>query len=322
MPRFDQVLSTCVLILGASAGGNLAAAISLKLRDVKHPLRPSLQILFVPCLQAFDFNTPSYQTNTDSGILPRYWMVNYWLWYAHGPHGHVRSYEYIENQHTSPSAKISSLAKRVDHNLVSRKYIDASYVPNAVNFGNESLWKEIEGTFVNPYFAPLMASDLTGQPDTYMATAGWDVLRDDGLMYAKRLADSGVEVESRHYANGLHALYMRFDHFNLSKQVLSDLVQYLSARLWDYLFLLKMCLFSPNIGFDTNVHYLIANPCFWCTFNCRLCSERLIMSWNMGLCRKSFKKVTYIGPPPPVVTICGCHIPMLLLLRGLKQKTL
>lgn len=217
--------------VGASAGGNLAAAVSLKLRDVKHSVQPVVQVLFVPCLQAFDFNTPSYQSNADNGFLPRYWMVNYWLWYAFGSYEHLRNIEFIENQHTSHEAKISEHAKRVDHNLLSRTLIDAAYVPNAVDFGNESLWGEVKDVFLNPYFAPLMAENLSGLPEAYVATAGWDVLRDDGLMYAKRLQVAGVRVQSMPYQNGFHNLFIQSNHFKLSKTVIDDVVQYLTVKL-------------------------------------------------------------------------------------------
>ena len=41
---------------GASAGGNLAAAVALRLRDLKYNHKLTLQVLVVPCLQALDFN--------------------------------------------------------------------------------------------------------------------------------------------------------------------------------------------------------------------------------------------------------------------------
>lgn len=219
------------LSLGASAGANLAAAVVLKLRDMDNPIRPSIQVLFVPCLQAFDFNTPSYQESVNNGFLPRYWMINFWLWYAHGPDGHRRAYEYVENQHTSADAKISDIAAHVDHNLIARRLITPSYVPNKVDHGNVTLWKEIEPLFMNPYFAPLMVRNFSELPDTYITTAQWDVLRDDGVMYAKHLAAAGVTVEHRYYEDGFHALTSQFDHFTLSRRVLAELIQYLSTHL-------------------------------------------------------------------------------------------
>lgn len=35
-------------------------------------------------------------------------------------------------------------------------------------------------------------------------TAGFDVLRDEGVAYAERLADAGVDVDHRHYERMVH----------------------------------------------------------------------------------------------------------------------
>jgi len=43
--------------------------------------------------------------------------------------------------------------------------------------------------------APGRAADLSGLPPAYVAVAGHDPLRDDGIRYAELLADAGVEVE-------------------------------------------------------------------------------------------------------------------------------
>jgi acetyl esterase/lipase len=43
--------------------------------------------------------------------------------------------------------------------------------------------------------APGCAADLSGLPPAYVAVAGHDPLRDDGIRYAELLADAGVEVE-------------------------------------------------------------------------------------------------------------------------------
>ncbi len=68
-----------ILICGDSAGGNLAAALSLKLRIESKPL-PRAQILFYPCL-SLDFNSPSYITFSQAPILDKNSMR--WFWGAY-----------------------------------------------------------------------------------------------------------------------------------------------------------------------------------------------------------------------------------------------
>ena len=56
----------------------------------------------------------------------------------------------------------------------------------------------------DPRASPLLADDLSGLPRTYLAIAGFDPLRDEGLAYARRLEDAGVDVQVAFHQGLIH----------------------------------------------------------------------------------------------------------------------
>ncbi|HEU5265426.1 MAG TPA: alpha/beta hydrolase fold domain-containing protein, partial [Jatrophihabitans sp.] len=55
--------------------------------------------------------------------------------------------------------------------------------------------------------APLVYPDLSRLPPTIIVTAGWDPLRDEGIVYLDRLRAAGVRAEHLHYADDIHGFF-------------------------------------------------------------------------------------------------------------------
>ncbi|MEI3508562.1 MAG: alpha/beta hydrolase fold domain-containing protein [Bacilli bacterium] len=61
--------------------------------------------------------------------------------------------------------------------------------------------------FNSPYFAPLLADDLSNQPDTLIITAEHDPLRDEGEAYGYRLRDYHNKVEIHEIKDTIHGFF-------------------------------------------------------------------------------------------------------------------
>jgi len=59
--------------------------------------------------------------------------------------------------------------------------------------------------FDDPRFSPLFTEDFSSLPKTYVLTAGFDPLCDDGSAYVERLSSAGVPVTHRHFPGQVHA---------------------------------------------------------------------------------------------------------------------
>lgn len=192
-------------VSGDSAGGNLAAALGQQftyVANLKNKLK--LQALIYPVLQALDFNTPSYQQNVNTPILPRHVMVKYWVDYFKGNYDFVQAM--IVNNHTSLDVeKAAALRARLNWTSLLPSSIKKSYKPVMQTTGDARIVQEIP-QLLDAASSPLIAEQevLQALPKTYILTCEHDVLRDDGMMYAKRLESAGVNVTLDHFEDGFH----------------------------------------------------------------------------------------------------------------------
>ncbi len=83
---------------------------------------------------------------------------------------------------------------------------------------------------LDPRASPLRADDLSGLPPALIQTAEFDVLRDEGQDYARRLMEAGVLVYSTCYRGQLHAFYGMMDAVDAVEDALQEVALFLQAR--------------------------------------------------------------------------------------------
>lgn len=83
----------------------------------------------------------------------------------------------------------------------------------------------------NPYICPLRMSDMSGLPPTLIVTAEYDILRDEGELYAKMLQEAGVPTVFKLYEGMMHGFILRLDQLDAAKAALDFGCENLSMAL-------------------------------------------------------------------------------------------
>ena len=107
----------------------------------------------------------------------------------------------MNNSHVTKEIK-SKTTSILDHDLITGR---AGSTPQPTD-GKQEVWDQLKDVMLDPYFAPLMAENLSGLPQALVYTVEQDVLRDEGILYAHRLKGAGNKVEHYHNKAGFHGL--------------------------------------------------------------------------------------------------------------------
>ncbi|WP_067467374.1 alpha/beta hydrolase [Actinomadura macra] len=83
----------------------------------------------------------------------------------------------------------------------------------------------------DPRLAPLRAPALDGAAPATVITAEYDILRDEGEAYARRLAAAGVPVELRRYDGVVHSFFLLPEVFDAGAEAMAFAVRRLRAAL-------------------------------------------------------------------------------------------
>lgn len=112
-----------------------------------------------------------------------------------------------------------------------------SYVENGEGYGlsGEAMawyWSQYAGAATpDQDTIPLLAEDLAGLAPALVQTAEYDVLRDEGEVYAQRLADAGVPVVAQRFPGMIHGFLALAGMVGGADAALAEGCDWLRARL-------------------------------------------------------------------------------------------
>ncbi|XP_069753563.1 arylacetamide deacetylase-like isoform X2 [Narcine bancroftii] len=222
-----------VAVAGDSAGGNLATAVAQQIQgDPEVEVGIKIQALVYPALQTIDFKTPSYQQNEHMPILPKTLMVRFWSEYFSRDESLLK--DMMTNAHTTLEAK--GLSSLVDWSVLLPEKFRKEYKYTSPIRANQGAPSTVVPGVFDPRAAPLLAGDekLRTLPPTYLVTCEFDVLRDDGIMYATRLRRAGVRVALEHFEDCFHGVLMFITwptNFAIGQKLMGHYIEWLQENL-------------------------------------------------------------------------------------------
>ncbi|MEG0383201.1 MAG: alpha/beta hydrolase [Solibacillus sp.] len=80
---------------------------------------------------------------------------------------------------------------------------------------------------LNPYVAPLLMKNLSNLPPALVITAGYDPLHDEGVAYANRLQEAGIQVDYTCYEGMIHGFFWMAGIMDKGKQAIEQVSCYL-----------------------------------------------------------------------------------------------
>ncbi|NWV69516.1 ADCL4 protein, partial [Malurus elegans] len=192
---------TRIIVCGDSVGGTYTASVCQELGKRTDIPKICAQVLIYPFLQALNFNLPSHQKNAATAFLSREHTVHFIL-------------KYLRKDCSLKEPILAGSHVPESINLKYRKWINPDLIPEVFKLGYKvphptlflpQVHEEVQELF-EPWISPLLAEDsvICGLPDTCIITCEHDVLRDDGLLYKKRLEDNNVRVTWHNMEKGFH----------------------------------------------------------------------------------------------------------------------
>lgn len=220
-----------LVVSGESIGAGAVAVITQVLLGRQDLPRFRAQVLIYPITQVVNFQLPSYQQNQNAPFLPRKFLM-------------TCACKYLAINLSWMDDMLKGTVIPPDYWKKYKKWLDSDNIPQ--RFKSQGLQPKFPGPFNETAYleaarifdleaSPLLADDKTiaQLPEAFLVSCEYDVLRDDCLLYKKRLEDQGVPVTWCHVEDGFHGCILLFDKgifsFPCSHEVMNSTVSYIKG---------------------------------------------------------------------------------------------
>ncbi|XP_005403996.1 PREDICTED: arylacetamide deacetylase-like 4 [Chinchilla lanigera] len=222
---------TQVVVCGDSIGGGVVAQVTQALVGQKDIPQIRAQVMMYPVMQGINFQLPSYQQNKRVPFFT--WDLMFMF---------ICKYMTIDLSWQDAMLKGTFIPPETW--IKYRKWLSSDNIPES--FKNKYQEPQFPGPFNEVAYLetkhlfdvgnePILTDDeiVAQLPDLFLVSCGLDILRDDALLYKKRLEDQGVPVSWFHLEDGLHGSIVLFDKqpfsFPCSQKMLNAVVSYIKG---------------------------------------------------------------------------------------------
>jgi len=223
------------------------------------------QVLLYPVIHCIDMLSPSYQYHYDhyrrAALLHPAMLVRWLLMYVGVKDINADSINTVlSNSHSkNVMGEDGELSAILDHSLLPTTVLTTYEVsPSSEKGGTEAgnikfkrpkmertlrtamgqsaseihheIHTKLRPLLTNPDLCPIVGKDLEGLAAAMICTVGIDILRDEGILYARRLQKYGVLVKWNHYEAAFHGI-LHMPRSKQRKQLLDDIATYLHETL-------------------------------------------------------------------------------------------
>ncbi|XP_041508422.1 arylacetamide deacetylase-like 4 [Microtus oregoni] len=220
-----------VVLCGESIGGSAVVTVIQVLTSIPSLPQIRAQVLIYPLVNFVNFQLPSHQQSKNVPFLTRDMLFMCLCKYLAID---LSRKDAILAGAIIPLDKWKKYKKWLSHDNIPRRFWSQDIQLESFGPFDEAAYLETQHVW-SLEISPVLADDkiISQFPQTLLVSCENDILRDDALLYKKRLEDQGVLVNWYHVEDGFHGCTILFDKkclsFPCSKKVVNAVIVYIKG---------------------------------------------------------------------------------------------